>query len=263
MEKNITTAPLKCLIIDDEETAQYSLIQLIKTAPWLSLTSCCYSAVQAIDVIAQGAFDIIFLDVHMPGLSGLDLLGLLRPPRPQIIITTAFKEYAYEGFVHEVCHFLLKPIHPLPFMQAVLKARGNIHQSLAVKVFEQPLQIIAPDPAGLGSTAAARMDSREMIWVKSSAVQYPVWFKDIFSITGLKDYVKITYAHGMVVSHGNVGMTLAKLPKDQFIRINRSEIVNKHAIQKIDGNLVLLTDGSQFQIPAYKSRDAIIKLLTS
>lgn len=264
MEKEFTVTTLKCLIIDDEETAQYALIQLIKTTPWLCVDTCCFSAIEAIDVIAQNKFDIIFLDVQMPGLSGLDLLGLLRPPRPQIIITSAFKDYAFEGFLHEVCHYLLKPIHPFPFMKAVLKARGNIDSAQAVKIYEPASQIIAvPPPVTGGLADAARPDGREMIWIKSSAVQYPVWFKDIFSVTGLKDYVKITYLHGMLVSHGNVGVTLAKLPRNQFIRINRSEIVNKHAIRKIDGNMVVLNDGSEFQIPAYKSRDTIIKLLTS
>lgn len=260
MEKKLTTPKLRCLIVDDEETAQYALIQLIKTVPWLSLEARCYSAVEAIDVIACGKFEIIFLDVQMPGLSGMELLSLLSPPKPQIIVTTAFREYAYEGFLHQVCHFLLKPIHPLPFMQAVLKARENIDRSMAIKVLYQQPQHIELDPFASTDQQPAEP---EMMWVKSSSEQYPVRFKDIFSVTGLKDYVTITYVHGMVVAYGSVGTTLAKLPKDQFVRINRSDIVNKHAVLKINGNQVVLTNGSIFQIPEYKSREAVLRRLTS
>lgn len=256
MDKNLTIAKLRCLVVDDEETAHYALIQLIKNFRWLSFEGSCYSAIEAIDVIAQVSYDIIFLDIQMPGLSGLDLLKLLRHPRPQIIITTAFREYAYDGFLHEVCHFLLKPIAPLLFTEAVLKARKLVEGTTpAPIIYELPQQndLHLPDST----------DHKKIIWIKSSSRQHPIKYKNILYIQGDGNYVKIFHTEGMIQAHYNVKGILAELPEHLFVRINRSVIVNKYAVEKIDGNMILLKKGIKFQVPAYKSRDMIMKQLTS
>lgn len=256
MDNNLTIPKLRCLVIDDEETAHYALIQLIKSYKWLSFEGSCYSAIEAIEMTDQASYDIVFLDIQMPGLSGLDLLKLWRHPRPQIIITTAFREYAYDGFLHEVCHFLLKPIAPLLFTEAVLKARKLLEKTIPAPVFYE-----MPQPNKLQS--ADNTDHRKIIWVKSSSRQHPIKFKNILYIQGDGNYVKIFHTEGMIQAHYNVKGILAELPDHLFVRINRSVIVNKHAVENIDGNMILLKKGLKFQVPAYKSRDNIMKQLTS
>ncbi|CAG5072976.1 Protein-glutamate methylesterase/protein-glutamine glutaminase [Dyadobacter sp. CECT 9623] len=121
-----TTRKISCLIIDDEEPAHEVLKFLIAKIPWLVCVGSCYNAVEALEVIPDSKPDILFLDVNMPELTGLDLLSIVKAPNSHVIMTTAYSQYAVDGFTFDVTAFLLKPIGFDRFLKAVTKVRGLV-----------------------------------------------------------------------------------------------------------------------------------------
>jgi len=255
---------ISCLIIDDEQAAHLALIRLIETVPWLELKGRCNSGVEAIDMIATLRPELIFLDIEMPGLSGLDLIGMLPEPRPQIILTTAFRDYAFDGFENEVNAFLLKPIKTARFYRSVINVRENIrakslqhmtgytHHSAGL-----PCNMISNEK----KSSPAENDPDDSIWIYSGKKFHHLKLSDVYAIEGLKDYVKIYCLGGKILVKGNIGSIQRKLPPSHFFRIHRSYIVNRSAIRVIEGNMVRMPDGSDFTIPSYKGRESIINQL--
>lgn len=245
MEKRITTT-VKCLIIDDEESAHVTLSELIRKTPMLEHCGSCYSVIEAVNVIARKLPDIIFLDVQMPEKSGLDLLGMLSHPRPQIIMTSGFKQYAVDGFEHQVTDFLLKPVSEDRFLKAVLKA------------IKQESPVITLPPMEERPT-----QQTEDMWFTSNGKILRLYFHEIIAIVALKDYVTIHYDRGIIVTHGNLGSIAVKLPGSQFIRIHRSCIVNRYAVRSIEGNTVTMVNKGEFTMAGRgATRNGIINQLT-
>ncbi|MCF0075645.1 LytTR family DNA-binding domain-containing protein [Dyadobacter sp. CY261] len=263
MDTNLFSA-ISCLIIDDEQAAHISLNRLIETVPWLELKGHCNSGVEAIEVIATIKPQLIFLDIEMPGLNGLDLIGMLAAPRPQIILTTAFRDYAFEGFENDVDAFLLKPIKTARFYRSVIKARENIRvkhlQSIAGHAHQS-----SGSTCGVTTNekkpSQADIDPDDSIWIYSGKKFHHLKLSELYAIEGLKDYVKVYYSGGKILVKGNIGSIERKLPQSQFFRIHRSYIVNRSAIRVIEGNMVRMPDGSDFAIPSYKGRENIINQL--
>ena len=242
-----TISTIKCLIVDDEPKGHQALVSLIDSISWLENLGSCYSVLDAIDAINRLHPDVVFLDVEMPGLSGLDLLRSLQSPKPSVIMTTAFSKYALDGFENEVVDFLLKPIEPHRFLRSVLKVRGR------PSPMDMPILMEAGD--------TSRSQSGEgSIWVRSSGKDVKIYLRDIFAVEGLKDYVKILAGNCMFVTHGTIREMAARLPV-QFIRIHKSHIINRHAIREISGNMVILENGKEYRFSARKSRESIVKQL--
>jgi DNA-binding LytR/AlgR family response regulator len=241
--ENKPIAKMKCVIIDDEQPAHRALIQLITEISWLELAASCYSVVEAVDVIKKLAPDIIFLDVQMPGISGLELIPLLPSPRPHIIITSGFKEYALDGFDLAVTDYLLKPITSGRFLQAVYKTRSEQSQIITL------VPSLNPDEQGY-------------TWVKTGSKMHQILLNDIIAVEGMGDYVKIHCKDKMIVKYGSIRSFLGELPPDQFIRIHRSYIVNRYAVKSIDGNVVKMVNDKEYRISSRGSRESIIKQLT-
>ena len=201
----MTTTPSKisCLIVDDEEPAHEVLKFLIGKIPWLKFAGSCYNAVDALEIIPDMKPDIIFLDVNMPELSGLDLLSIVQTPHSHIIMTTAYSEYAIDGFTYDVTSFLLKPIGFDRFLKAVTKVRrltgesqGAISKEKAAMNDSQPA-IDLPDVHIINSSEDTKLivsDNAESndvkdeyMWIRADRKMFCVWFKDIYFIEGLKD----------------------------------------------------------------------------
>ena len=249
---------VNCLVIDDEQTAHLALARLIESVPWLELKGHCYSAVEAADMITSKRPDMIFLDIEMPGYTGLDLIGMLSDPKPQIILTTAFRDYAFDGFENEVSSFLLKPI----LYQRFYKAVNKVRECLRAKELQSVLATKQPEAAG--STAAGRPESQgqdDTIWIYSGKKFHHLHLSEVYAVEGLKDYVKVHCAAETIVVKGNIGSIERKLPASEFVRIHRSYIVNRSAIRRIEGNMVKMPNGSNYTIPTYKSKENIINLL--
>jgi DNA-binding LytR/AlgR family response regulator len=255
---------ISCLIIDDDQAAHIALIRLIESVPWLNLKGRCYSSVEAADVIATVRPELIFLDIEMPGLNGLELIGLLSEPRPQIILTTAYRDYAFEGFENEVNAFLLKPIKTARFYRSVINVRENLRAKCLQSFAEGRHQLTAePCRINSGDNKPYPTDTYpdDSIWVYSGKKLHHLKLNEIYAIEGLKDYVRVHCSQGKLLVKGSIGSIERKLPKSQFFRIHRSYIVNRSAIRVIEGNMVRMPDGSNFTIPAYKSRENIINQL--
>lgn len=241
--ENKVTSPSKCVIVDDEEPAHRALIQLIRQFSWLEHSASCYSVIEAVDVIKKLNPDIVFLDMQMPGINGLELIPLLPTPRPQIIITSAYKEYALDGFDHAVTDYLLKPITAGRFLQAVQKTKN------------EPSQLITLAPS-------LNPEEQGYTWVKTGTKMLQILLNDIFAVEGMGDYVKIYYKEGMIVKYSTISSFLGELPSEQFIRIHRSYVVNRYAVKSIDGNTVMMVNNKEFRISSRGSRESVIKQLT-
>jgi DNA-binding LytR/AlgR family response regulator len=209
-----TVKTYNCLVVDDEPPAREVLQRYIAQIPMLNLIAECANALQATTVIKQQHIDIIFLDIQMPQITGLELIRTLINP-PKIILTTAFEQYAVKAFELDAIDYLVKPIRFDRFLKAVMKALPE--QSL------QPATPLANDHSENTNHAFLyfRAD-RKMVKVQLSDIEY---------VESLKDYVKIYTTKGPVITKYAIASLEDMLPKRSFIRVHRSYLV---ALNKID-----------------------------
>lgn len=208
---------MNCIIIDDEPLAREILETYIKQIPFVTLCASCSNAYEASEAMQTNQIDLLFLDIQMPGINGLSFAQTLTQ-KPLIIFTTAYAEYALQGFEVQAVDYLLKPISPERFLQAVTKA----HE----------LFILHQQPHTIPST--------EFMFVKSEYQTIKINFADITYIEGLKDYVKIYCGKKMIVTLLNIKNVYEKLPKHLFIRVHKSYIVSVGAIEKIDRQRIII-----------------------
>ena len=210
---------IHCLIADDEPLALDLLESYVTKTPFLKLVGKCSSAFEAMEVVNNTDVDLMFLDIQMPELSGLELSKTLQNG-PRVIFTTAFEQYALEGYKVDAMDYLLKPISYQEFLNAANKAK---------KWFE-----MIRKPAALEG-------SPDTIIVKSDYKLIQIAVKDILFIEGLKDYVKIYLSEDAkpIFSLMSMKSMEEKLPESDFMRIHRSFIVNLHKIRTIERNRII------------------------
>ena len=218
---------LKCAIVDDEPLALGLLESYVNKTPFLELVGKYSSAVQAIKELPEKHIDLLFLDIQMPELNGMDLTRML-PPATRVIFTTAFDRYAVEGFRVNALDYLLKPISYADFLAASQKA---------LAWFEMQDRAQAADTAPQPAPAAAPRS----IFVRTEYRLRQIDFDRILYIEGLKDYVKI---HTDEEPHPVLSLTSLKtleeqLPADRFIRVHRSYIVQPSKIRMIERNRIV------------------------
>ncbi|MDA3883256.1 MAG: LytTR family DNA-binding domain-containing protein [Bacteroidales bacterium] len=206
---------IHCIIVDDEPLARDILIEYTSKFSFLHLVAECKNAYEASAALQEYKIDLMFLDIQMPDISGMKLLDTLEH-KPYVIFTTAYSDYAVEGFEKNAVDYLLKPISPERFLQAVTKVHDL--QSLH---------------------AHAKPEERNYMFVKVEYQTVRVNFNDILYIEGLKDYVKIYTNQGMIMTLLNIKGILAKLPEHQFVRVHKSYIVSLSAIEKIERNRII------------------------
>ena len=202
---------MKCIIIDDEPLAIEILESYVSKIDQLEIAGTFRNAVSAFAFLQQNTIDLIFLDIQMPKLSGIDFLRTLKNP-PKVILTTAFRDYALDGFELEVVDYLLKPIPFERFLKAV------------AKVLHQPAPAAAtakPDAASADSFVYFKVD-KKMIKTRMA---------DILYIESIKDYVKVKTADKEIITQQKISYLEESLPRELFLRIHRSFIVN---VERID-----------------------------
>jgi len=204
---------LKCIIVDDEPLALEVLEAYIERIEGLELVAKCENAVKAFDALKKLQVDLIFLDIQMPKLTGIDFLKVLNPA-PKVIFTTAYREYAIESYELNVIDYLLKPIAFNRFMMAVNKAMDG---SVEYDEGSSDESAVAPDDP--------------YIFLKADRKMVKVYLKDILYIESLKDYVRIKTPEKEIVSLQKISYLEQKLPEEFFMRIHRSFIV---PIKKIE-----------------------------
>jgi DNA-binding LytR/AlgR family response regulator len=216
---------IRCLIIDDEPLAQRVIERYAENIPFLEIVGKCNSAVEAFDVLHGQEVDLLFLDINMPRLSGMDFLRTLKNP-PLAIITTAYAEFAIQGFELDVVDYLMKPFPFDRFYKAVQKAEELI------KSRELPH----------GEMREAQRPEESFIFIKSSKKTYKVTLDDILYIEALGDYVKIFTTDKMIVSYQSLKNIETLLPSKLFPRIHKSFIIALSRVDLIEGNHVKIRD---------------------
>ncbi len=238
---------INVIIVDDEPLAQDVLETYIQKVPELHLVKKCNNAFEANEALKSNPIDLMFLDIQMPQLTGIDFLKTLSRP-PLVIFTTAYSNYAVEGFELNALDYLLKPISVERFMKAVNKAVDQIGL--------QRREIPASAPA-------AEEDGPDYIFVKADKKLVKVNFDEIIYIEGLKDYVIIRMDNQRVITLQTMKSLEDKLPPVQFRRIHRSYIVNVRRIEAIVGNMVeVLEKGQAKHLPVGKNyRDDLLDMI--
>jgi DNA-binding LytR/AlgR family response regulator len=199
---------INCLIADDEEIARGIIESYVKQLDKLNLVAVCSNGVEVYNALEKNQIDLAFLDIQMPHLTGIDLLRTLKKP-PAIILTTAFREFALEGYELNVLDYLLKPVSFERFLKAVDK-----YQSINnLKVIDDA---IAPN----------KNDEAAFIYVRSDKKMVRVSLKDILYIEGLKDYVKIHLADKAIITYRTLTYFEETLSASQFLRVHRSYIIS-------------------------------------
>jgi len=201
--------PLKCLIIDDEPLAQDVIENYLKNVDYVELVAKCDHALSALSFIKKQKIDLIFLDISMPFISGIDFIKTLPNP-PAIILTTAHKEFAVESYELNVLDYLLKPISFERFLKAVNKLENR-----------ESSKLVKP--------AVDDSESDTFIYVKSEKKNVKILLKEILFIESLKDYIKIQTSTKSIVTQVPISAIEQRLP-DGFLRIHRSFIVAKDKI---------------------------------
>jgi two-component system, LytTR family, response regulator len=207
---------LTCLIVEDEPLARNLLTDYVKKIPSLELIGACPGPLEALEVLKSKPVDLLFLDIQMPELTGIGLLKAL-PNKPMVIFTTAYSEYALEGYELDVVDYLLKPITFERFLRAVNKVQMR-------STSKQTKSGFAPQD--------------DFIFVKDGTKLVKIMINDILYVEGLKDYVTIVTKSQKVVSLQRLKVLEEQLPESLFVRIHNSYIVSLRAITSVHKNEV-------------------------
>jgi DNA-binding LytR/AlgR family response regulator len=214
---------IKCLVVDDEPLAAELVATHLLKMPELELVGTCGNAFEASAVLQREQIDLLFLDIQMPRMTGWELLKTL-PVRPLIVITTAYRDYAFESYEFDVLDFLLKPINFERFSKAIEK----YHQRRMM-----PIEI----PPSLS-------DSYEQSYkyFKVNREMKKVFLKDILYIESLKDYVRIKTEKESLITYQRISYLEEKLPEDKFLRVHKSFIVAIDKVASLASNTVKIRD---------------------
>ena len=228
---------ITCLIADDEPMALSLIESYVLKTPFLELKAKCNSAIKAMEFLETDSdIDLFFLDIQMPDLTGLEFSRLL-PAKSKVIFTTAFDQYAIEGYKVNALDYLLKPFDYNEFLNAAQKARNHFETN--------SLQ---------NTENKQNNENSDFIFVKSEYRQIKINFSEILYIEGLKDYVKIyTSSHPRpILTLMSLKKLEEELPSEQFMRVHRSYIISLEKIEAIERNHVVIKDGFITIAPNYK-----------
>jgi len=212
---------MECLIVDDEPIARDIIRTYCAHLPYLRVAGVCGSALEARTALMQQKVDIVFLDINMPVMDGISFLKTLKNP-PQIIFTTAYKEYAVDAFDLAACDYLLKPFSLERFIVAVDKAMEKLH------------------PSGHTFVDAGESKGDDFLFLKADGRIYKVMYDDLLYAEANGNYTKVrTNQHTLLPAMTFSGFE-ELVPKSKFLRIHRSFIINKSKIDHIEGNRVFI-----------------------
>lgn len=200
---------MRCLIVDDNQLARMAMKQLVAQVQMLELVAECSDAMQAYNYLRNDQIDLLFLDIEMPGMTGIELTKKLGNKKALIIFTTAKTDYAVEAFELNVVDYLVKPVSIPRFLQAVEKAKETQDSN----------------------KEEVKIEAQEFVFVKDNGVLKKLNVEDILYLEAMGDYVKVHTPQKFHVLHSTLKSIEEKLPHTKFIRVHRSYIV---ALQKID-----------------------------
>ncbi|MEN7551368.1 LytTR family DNA-binding domain-containing protein [Rapidithrix thailandica] len=207
---------LNCIIVDDDLMARKSLERLCLKSDNLNLVATCENGEQALDTLQEGDIDLVFLDMEMPELSGIDLLDAC-PVMPQVVVISGEEKYAYDAFQYQVADYLKKPINYIRFKAAVEKVLATY-------------------------TIQHSIEPEDAIFIKVDGRYVRIQFSDIFYIENVGDYVQFHLTKKALIVYSTLKSLADRLPKDKFLKIHRSYIVNLDKIVDIEENTLVVKD---------------------
>jgi two-component system LytT family response regulator len=226
---------ISCVITDDEPYARKGLQGYVEKISFLDLKASCEDALQLSTVLAEQQIDLVFLDIQMPHITGIEFLRSIANP-PKVIFTTAYDQYAIQGFELDVLDYLLKPIPFDRFLKATYKAkayfdgRGQSEQTLSY------------------------------VFLKVDGKLEKISFDEILFIAGLENYVVIQLQNRKMITHTTIKSLLEKLPKGKFVQTHKSYIAAINKVNAISGNTLQIEN---HEVPVSRTlRDAVMKELT-
>ena len=230
--------PISCIIVDDENVAREIIASHLSRIENIEVIAQCKNAIEAFNFINNNAVDLIFLDINMPEISGIAFAKSINK-NIKIIFTTAYRDYAVEGFNLQAVDYLLKPISFERMLQAVNR------------YFEVNTQQI--------ETQSQPSETNDFIFVRSDRRMLKITFKDIIYIESLSDYLKIHLKDQSIITRETISAIEAKLPQKDFLRIHRSYIVNLASIESFT-NEEMIVNGKALTISRSYKKDVITKL---
>ncbi|HEK20039.1 LytR/AlgR family response regulator transcription factor [Mucilaginibacter sp.] len=218
---------IKCLVVDDEPLALNILEDYISKVPFLQLIKATTNPIEALTIVQEGGIDLVFLDVQMPELTGIQFLKIANG-KAKVILTTAYPQYALEGYELDVVDYLLKPIAFERFYKSVQKAQGIIQPTAKAQPVAEPQQ----------------QDDfmSDFIFVKTEHKIQKVYLHDILFIEGLKDYISIFTPTERIITLQNMKKMEDALPEKHFIRVHKSYIVSINKIDSIERSRIFIGD---------------------
>jgi len=216
-----------CIIVEDEPIAAEVLEDYIRQVPFLKLKKICSDAIYAMETLQNEPIDLIFLDIHLPKLKGLDFVKTLKHP-PRIIITSAYQEYALQGYELNVVDYLLKPVEFSRFLTAVNKLKQQDNNKA-----NQPIPLAA--------------DDRAHLFFNVNKKHVKIYLDDILYIESLREYVKITTRDKAILTKIQLGEIEEMLATNNFLRVHRSFIVSKNKIESFSPSEIEI-NGTQIPV---------------
>lgn len=224
---------LRCLIVDDEHIAISGIENYIKKVDFLSVAATALSAFSAKDILQQESIDLMFLDINMPDLTGLEFLSTLEKP-PLTILTTAYAEYALEGYRLNVVDYLTKPIAFERFYNAVSKAKERFLLSNI-----QPVQF-----------------NNHQVYIRQGNQFRKIDVKEILYVEAMQNYLKLIFKEETLIIHQTMAHLEENFPQDMFIRCHRSFFVNISQIEAVSGGEILI-NGSAIPISKHRREELL------
>ncbi|WP_254412250.1 LytR/AlgR family response regulator transcription factor [Dyadobacter diqingensis] len=235
---------IRCLIVDDEPLAHDVILNYISEVPFLEVAGQCYRATEALNFLHNDPVDLIFLDIRMPKLSGLDFIKTLQK-RPIIIITSAYEAHALESFDLDVCDYLLKPFRFERFLKAANRALSTFNSQKQMPNVEVAPSLITAEPT--------------QIYIKSDKKYILQDLDKIYYLESLGNYVKIWDDEKFWLTPRTLTSFESQLSSETFIRVHKSFIANRAFVHYIEGNTIFLRNGKQ--LPLGKNYRHVVKLL--
>ncbi|MFI3280647.1 MAG: LytTR family DNA-binding domain-containing protein [Rikenellaceae bacterium] len=227
---------ISCIVIDDEPLALKQIEQYVTKTPILELMGSFDSAVEALGFLRENSVDLLFVDINMPQISGLEFVEAL-PFDIKVIFVTAYREYAIEGFALDAADYLLKPLSYASFLKSVEKVHNRYFNRGAVE----------------------RVDN-DYMFVRSEYRSVRINFRDIQYIESKREYLDIKLSSGDVITtHGALNAIADRLPSERFIRVHRSFIVNLEQVNVIERNSIVF--GKQYITISDQSREVVMKYI--
>ena len=221
---------LRCLVVDDDPLSVQIVLNCIANTPFLQAVGSCTNGIEAADTLRTQAqpLDVLFLDIEMPMMSGLDLLRL-QVDLPQVVLITSSEQYAVQAFEFAVADYLVKPLSYPRFLQAAQKVLENIAAERTAE-------------ADLISSASSSATEPDFTFVKMDTKLVRVDFKEVQYVEALGDYVHIVTSQSKLIVYSTMRAIEEKFPPSQFLRVHRSFIANINCIQALEDNSLLIKD---------------------